>query len=498
MKQSIKGSARRAKTEDAKARKLHQTADSYQNFAQQLGIGTSSSLSSSSYGFNPISRIRILLEWIHRGSWLGGVAVDLVAEDMTRAGVTITGEMDPGDMSKIERSMLVMGVWNKICDTIKWARLYGGCLAYIMIDGQNPSTPLRVESIGKGSFKGLLVLDRWMVEPSLNDLVTILGPDIGMPKFYTVTADGLPRMKIHYSRVLRLEGISLPYNQRLQENLWGISVIERLYDRMVMFDSATTGAAQLLYKSYIRTYAIENLREIIAAGGKAMDGLLAMVNFMRQTQGQEGITLIDSKDEFKVNTSNAFTGIGDALVHFGEQLAGALQIPLVRLFGQSPVGLNATGESDLRTYYDGIRQQQVKTLDVPVTNIYTACTRSLGIAIPPDFGIEFNPLWQLKDEERASVAQTVTATIISGQEAGLVGDKTSLQELKQSSRVTGIWTNITDEEIEAAEELPPPKPVLDPATNMPVTPDTDPEADEPKALPGEKKDVTTDSGQPGR
>src|ERR1039457_296404 len=141
-------------------------------------------------------------------------------------------------------------------------------------------------------------------------------------------------MKIHYSRVLRLEGISLPYNQRLQENLWGISVIERLYDRMVMFDSATTGAAQLLYKSYIRTYAIENLREIIAAGGKAMDGLLAMVNFMRQTQGQEGITLIDSKDEFKVNTSNAFTGIGDALVHFGEQLAGALQIPLVRLFGQ--------------------------------------------------------------------------------------------------------------------------------------------------------------------
>ena len=90
------------------------------------------------------------------------------------------------------------------------------------------------------------------------------------------------------------------------------------------------------------------------------------------------------------------------------------------------------------------------------------------------------------------MAQTVTATIISAQEAGLVGDKTALQELKQSSRVTGIWTNITDEEIEAAEELPPPKPVLDPATNMPVTPDTDPEADEPKALPGEKKDVTTD------
>src|ERR1017187_9826862 len=187
MKQSIKGSARRAKTEDAKARKLHQTADSYQNFAQQLGIGTSSSLSSSSFGFNPITRNRILLDWMHRGNWLAGIGVDLIAEDMTRAGITIEGEMDPSDMSKIEKRMTKLGVWNKICDAIKWARLYGGSIAVMLIDGQNPQTPLRLDTIGKGSFKGLLVLDRWMVEPSLNDLVTEYGPSLGLPKFYTVT-----------------------------------------------------------------------------------------------------------------------------------------------------------------------------------------------------------------------------------------------------------------------------------------------------------------------
>src|ERR1039458_6749247 len=287
-KRSIKAPARRAKAEDAKIRK--QTKDSYQNFAQQLGIGTNNSLSFSTYGFNPITRNRILLEWMYRGSWLSGVAVDLIPEDMTRAGVTITCDIEPDDMQTIERTMTTYGVWNQICDTIKWSRLYGGALAVMLIDGQQPSTPLRIETIGKGAFKGLLVLDRWMVEPSLNDLVTEYGPDLGLPKFYTVMADApaLPRMKVHYSRILRLVGTPLPYWQRVMENLWGLSVLERSNDLQIMFDSSTAGAAQLVYKSYLRTYGIENLREVIAAGGKALEGLVAMIAFMRQTQGQEG------------------------------------------------------------------------------------------------------------------------------------------------------------------------------------------------------------------
>jgi hypothetical protein len=93
-----------------------------------------------------------------------------------------------------------------------------------------------------------------MVEPSLEDLVTDLAsPDLGKPKFYDVTADAcaLPRMRIHHTRCIRFEGIHLPYNQRIAENLWGLSVIERIYDRLTAYDSATSGAAQLMYRAEI-------------------------------------------------------------------------------------------------------------------------------------------------------------------------------------------------------------------------------------------------------
>ena len=445
---------------DMKARdKASGTKDSFVNFAHNLGIGSDNPMTSSSYGFNPITRNRTLLEWVHRGSWLGGVAIDVVADDMTRAGVEIRGDIDPDDISAIEELATSLGVWNQINDTIKWSRLYGGAIAVILIDGQDTATPLRLNTIRKGQFCGLMPLDRWMVEPSMSDLVTEYGPSLGLPKFYSVTAQApaLSVMKIHHSRCIRLEGIRLPYWQRLMENLWGLSVLERLYDRMIAFDSATTGAAQLVYKSYIRTYKIEQLREAIAAGGDAMNGIVSYVDMMRRFQGIEGMTLIDAKDELTSESHGAFSGLSDALTQFGQQLSGALQIPLVRLFGQSPAGFS-TGDTDLRQYYDTIKQQQEKELRVGVTKVYRAMAMSLGKTFEEGTRLEFRSLWQLTEQQKAEVASSVGNVVSSAESQGLISRATALKELKQNSRITGVFTNITEQDIEDAEMEGPPVP----------------------------------------
>lgn len=429
------------------------TVDSFVNFAHKMGIGADNALSSGSYGFNPVTRNRVQLEWIHRGSWLGGVAVDVVADDMTRSGVSLEGQLRPEDIRDIEEAATELQVWPQLNDTVKWARLYGGAIAVMMVEGQDYSTPLRLETIGKDQFKGLLVLDRWMVEPTLQDLVTDAGPDIGLPKFYRITAQApaLPNLKIHYSRCIRLEGIRLSYWQRLQENLWGLSVLERLYDRMIAFDSASTGAAQLVYKAFIRTYKVKDLRQIIAAGGDALNGLVKYTDMMRRFQGVEGITLLDGEDEFEAGSHVGFGGLSDALTQFAQQLAGALQIPLVRLFGQSPSGFS-TGDTDLRMYYDSIKQQQEKTLKVGVTRVYRAIAQSRGIKLPKGFGIQFRPLWQLTQAEKADIASKVATAVTTAKEYGLVSDQVAMEELRQSSSDTGIFSNITDKIVKAADD----------------------------------------------
>jgi len=437
------------------------TADSFQNFLFNMGVGTANPTSSSTYGFNPITRNHTLLEWVHRGSWLGGVAVDLVADDMTRAGIDFTSTMKPEDGEELHASADRLAVWPSINDAIKWSRLYGGCIAAPLIDGQDMATPLYPDRLRKGQFKGLIVLDRWMVEPSLNNLVTELGPSLGLPKFYkvSISAPAIPNMTIHHSRVLRLEGIRLPYWQRVAENMWGESVIERLYDRMIAFDSATTGAAQLVYRAHLRTIKVESLREAIAESGLgntfAVSGIFRYFEMMRRFQSIEGMSLIDSRDEFEVSQATAFSGLADALNQFGQQLAGALQIPLTRLFGQSPGGLNSSGDSDLRTYYDGIMQRQKSDLGVFLLQLYKMIAISEGIPIPKDFRITFNSLWQMTPEQKAAVASTRTNAVL---EAGATVLKPSgvLRELRQIGRDTGTFTNITDKDIKEAEDLPAP------------------------------------------
>jgi phage-related protein (TIGR01555 family) len=460
-KVSIKGVARSLKAEDVKLRKereknLSRTADSLQNFAANLGIGTDTLASASTYGFNPITRIRTLLEWIHRGSWLGGVAIDLVAEDMTRAGVDIRGDVDPDDIEHLERAADTYHIWQEVSSTVKWSRLYGGAICVMLIDGQDMSTPLKLETVGKGQFKGLLTLDRWMVDPSLNDLVTEYGPYLGLPKYYTVlaTAPAIIKKKIHYTRCLRLEGIQLSYWQRVMENLWGLSVIERLYDRMVGFDSATQGMAQLIYKAYLRVYKISKMREVIAAGGQGQANLVAFVDFMRRFQSTEGITLIDAEDDLAAMAQPSFSGLADAMIQLGQQLGGALQMPLTRLFGQSPVGMNATGENDLRTWYDHIKQEQNQKLRVPLTTIYRCMAQSEGIKLPEGFTLDFRSLWVLSDEAKSTIATADTNAAVAGYNAGPISDRTFLMELRQLSKLTGRWTNISQEDIDKASDEP--------------------------------------------
>jgi phage-related protein (TIGR01555 family) len=436
--------------------------DSFANFAARVGVGTDNQSSNSTYQFDFISRNRIKLEAMYRSSWVVGQAVDVVAEDMTRAGIEITGdEVDPDDKERMYKALQRLGIWDKLADTIKWGRLYGGALGVLLIDGQNMATPLRPETVGKGQFKGIYVLDRWMCQPSLTEQVSDFGPHFGEPLNYTVMTSQTPLdgKVIHYSRVVRIDGVDLPYQQRFSEQGWGQSVIERLYDRLVAFDSTTMGVAQLVYKAHLRTLKVKGLREILASGGPAERALLRNVDFIRRFQSNEGLTLIDAEDDFGTHQFT-FSGLDNVLLQFGQQLSGALQIPLVRLFGQSPAGLNATGESDLAMYHDNIKQQQERRLRSPFDVILDLTWRSeLGSEPPEDLAHEFRSLEQMSDTEKATVASTVADAVTKAYDLQAIDRATAMKELRGSSHATGIFSNITDEMIAEAENDPPP--VLD-------------------------------------
>ena len=448
------------------------TADGFQNFAARLGLGAGSQNDQSTYGFDFLSRDRVKLEAMYRSSWVVGQVVDVVAEDMTREGVNLRGLDDPSDAEEIQRAMDDLEIWNELTNVIKWGRLYGGAIAVMLIDGQNVSTPLNIDTVGKDSFKGLMVLDRWLVQPTLQDLVSEYGPDFGMPKYYDVIADslGLSNQRIHHSRVIRFDGVDLPYWQRVAENLWGQSVIERLMDRLIAFDSTTTGIAQLVYKAHLRTYKVKDLRKMIGMGGAGLTNLVKQIEHIRLWQSNEGMTLMDAEDTFETH-SYSFAGLDAVMLQFGQQLSGASQIPLVRLFGQSPSGMNATGESDLSNYYDNINQQQERRMRTGLGKLLKIVSLStLGKPLPNSFTFDFASLWQIDDVQKADIATKVTDAVCKAEEQGLISTQAAMKELRQSSEITGIFSNITDADIDTADdEVPKPQGNYDDGEDPPHT-----------------------------
>lgn len=466
----------RAGTDEARAGIRMATTDSFANVASRLGYGAGSQQDGARYQLDFISRNPYNLEAAYRSNWLCGMVVDAVAEDMTRAGIHfLSDELIPADADKIHKAFERMRIWGELCNGVKWGRLYGGGIVVLLVDGQRLETPLNLDTVQTGQFKGIVALDRWQVNPSLQNLVTDYGPDLGKPKFYDVTpsAKALIGERIHYSRCIRIDGLELPFRQQLAENGWGQSVLERLWDRVIAFDSTTMGAAQLVYKAHLRTMSVTNLREIIAAGGAMYNAFIEQMKLIRTMQSNEGLTLIDAKDTFETHTYT-FAGLDDLLLQFGQQVSGASQIPLVRMFGQAPAGLNATGDSDWRNYYDGVAKDQDQKLRPGVGVISELISRSeLGKPLPEGSAFEFAPLWQMTDVEKAQVAKDTTDAITAAEGAALISPQTAAKELRQASRKTGIFTHITDEDIEKLESEPP-EPVVegvDPATGKPKKPE---------------------------
>lgn len=432
------------------------TGDGFNNFVAKLGMQTENIGSQGMYTYGSlISRNHVTLEMIYRTSWIAGQVVDTVAEDMTKEGISMYSKLSPDHIQEIQSKITELAVWQKICSTIKWARLYGGAVAVMLTDGADFEKPLDISKIGQNSFKGLAVFDRWQVEPSFGDLITEMCPEMGMPKYYSIlpSMEAMSGVKVHHTRLIRLDGIEMPYYQKKMDNLWGMSVIERMLDRLMAFDSATQGAAQLMYKAHLRVVQIDGLRAALAMGGKTEQAVIKQFQYIRLMQTNEGITLLDKNDTFTPHTYS-FAGVNDVLIQFSQQISGATNIPLVRLFGQSPSGFS-TGETDLRNYYDNIGKLQEKDLRSSIHKLLDIMSMSIhGKPLPDDFEFEFNSLWQMSEVEKSQVASVDATSIGGAYQNGIITKKIAMKELSQNSHTTGRFSNIKEEDIENAKEEP--------------------------------------------
>lgn len=242
----------------------------------------------------------------------------------------------------------------------KWKRLLGGALIYIGATGSGvPSTPLDPKRIKNIEFLKPFGLTEIMTADSIFD-ENINSPTFGKILKYKVrvrAGNKYIEQYLHYTRCIPLYGVRYPdeLNLTLEQRYWGISVINSQWRTIATYEHLMAAVDQLVDTASINIYTFADLDELLAAGNEKkmqtrIEAIQKTIDLIRAVIIGEGETF----DQKQIN----FSGLADIIDRKMMQLSSVNQIPVSRLFGRSPSGLNATGGAEERIFNDMAYSEQ--------------------------------------------------------------------------------------------------------------------------------------------
>ncbi len=388
-----------------------------------------------------------LLTAMYRESWLTMRIIDMPSEDMTRAWYRLSAALPDAALHALRSLEARHSVKQEITNALRWARLYGGSLALMVVRGEEDrlDQPLVPETLLPDCFQGLLVLDRAQgIEPSPELVSDLDDPDFGLPASYTVNLDteDCRSVTLHHSRVLRFVGRELPRTETVRENFWGASEMEHIYEELLKRSAASANIAQLLFQANVTTLKMADFGDLLASGTEEQKrSVINAMQMENRFRTSFGVQLL-SKDDAYENHAYSFAGLSEIYEQFMMDMAGAAEIPATKLFGRSPQGMNATGESDLRNYYDMIASLQERQLRPALEKLLPVMAVSCWGYVPEDLEFVFEPVMTTSPAERAELVQKLSSDVIEAFRAGLLTREEALAELKSRGGELGVYTKI--------------------------------------------------------
>jgi uncharacterized protein len=370
--------------------------------------------------FAPTSLMNVEeLSAIYHGEDLAARIIDIVPDEMLREGFSVDVG-DPKLNALVSDKLEALAIDDKLADGIRWGRLFGGgALLLGADDARSAATPLAIERVESLSY--LYVFDRrylmpltWYRDPG--------NPKLGQPETYMVLSTSAftdtPMAIVHETRLVLFGGASTGIRERQQNMGWDVSILQRPAKVLGDFNIGWNAASVLLQDGNQAVFTMSGLAETLAAGGeaallkrlKAVDFGRSVINATIVDAGTAADSGGDPAEKFE-RQQFPMTGIPEMLDKFMLRLAAAAQIPVTILMGQSPAGMNATGQSDFQWFYDRIRAQQNLKLAPKIRRIVKlilATKEFAGSAKAVDkIATKFPPLWTEPPLTRAQTRKTL-------------------------------------------------------------------------------------------
>lgn len=362
------------------------------------------------------------LTGLYEGNGLFSKIIDTPAEEALKHGFDLNLKSDEVN-AFVEDALDDLEWEEKAATAIKWARLYGGALIVMLIDdGRGLEEPVDWEHIR--SIDELRVYERSIVQP---DYASLYQQDyggkgvgnrvskFGQPEYYYVSSI-YGSFKVHESRCLVFRNGVLPEQTSNATYLfWGMPEYVRIRRALRETVTAHTDSVKLLERSVQAIYSMKGLASLLTTDD-GENQVLKRLQLVDTSRGLLNSIAIDSEGEQYDFKTFQFSGVKDVIDATCNMLSALTNIPQTILFGRSPAGMNATGDSDFESYYNFVEKIQrlmlKRNLRTLLDVVFRAGIASGDVAEEPDYKLEFKPLWSLSDTEQATVDQTKAQTAL--------------------------------------------------------------------------------------
>ena len=311
--------------------------------------------------------------------------IETIADDMTRNWIELKREgeseksehedylqsMGVGDpeaekvaeeqLSTIQAEMQRINLQRVFHDAVSLVGYMGGCLIFIDTGETDPERLREPLNISTSSYElqkdrplRFIALDPINVFPGLYNSINPLQEDYFKPKTWWILGQ-----EVHSSRLLRLVANEVPVLLKPAYNFLGIAQAQILWDYVMHFQECRVASQRLLSKFSLTVFKTD-MQDVLfnAASSENLDRRISLLVRNRSNDGVEAI----DKEEEVLKLETPLSGVTDIVRQSLEILAAINRTPAVKLLGISPSGFNATGESDIRNYYDHILSQQEKII----------------------------------------------------------------------------------------------------------------------------------------
>ncbi len=181
------------------------------------------------------------IEALWRDNWIANKVCIKRSEDMVRNWRDIfsndlkSEQLD--EFTKLERRLKLRETLTK---ALQWSSLYGAVGLLVVTDTINITSPLQPTE----RLKRLIILPKWKISPTGQRDDDVFSANFGRYSEYIITG-GTQSVLVHHSRLLIINANDAPLSDN---DIWGVSDLEKIIDVLKRFDSASANVGDLILK----------------------------------------------------------------------------------------------------------------------------------------------------------------------------------------------------------------------------------------------------------